>query len=108
LRPGVAERRERRYPTTSIMLGLQASTCRNCGQPTFEVIPNFGDISAGDTAHGNGCGDDDIGEFGEQVVPVPANTLPGIYPRNPISDSVASPTSSVSFRIRVSTGTSPW
>jgi hypothetical protein len=59
-------------------MASQAGTCRYGNEPTFEVVAGLIDIS-GDAVHGDGCGDDHVCQFGEQVVATAADALAGVY-----------------------------
>jgi hypothetical protein len=59
-------------------------------------------------AHGHCRRNDDLGDFVQEVLAEPANTLAAFSPRTPMNASATSPTYSVILRIETSSGTSLW
>ena len=81
---------------------------RNDVQAPLQVCCGFVGAAVCYRAHGHCRRNDDLGDFVQEVLAEPANTLAAFSPRTPMNASATSPTYSVILRIETSSGTSLW
>ena len=72
----------RTVPRASASLSEPGTRC-HYRKPPFEMPPGLTDVPTGDRAHGDGRGDDDVGQLSKQILTAAAHTLAGIQAPQP-------------------------